>query len=148
MSLSIAALALQGPATPDLGWLSGYWLSCEGGREVSETWSDARGGNLLGTGMTTDGGKVSFEQSRIGRSGAGYSFFAQPGGQPPAEFPLARMSPRQVTFENPRHDFPQRVIYRLQGKLLIARIEGRIDDGERAVEWRYRRAPLNSRCPR
>jgi hypothetical protein len=55
----------QAATAPDLGWLAGYWLSCEAGGEVSETWSDPRGGLLLGTSLTLSKGKLSYEQMRI-----------------------------------------------------------------------------------
>lgn len=141
----LAAASLQAPA-PDLSWLSGYWLSCADGREVSETWSDPRGGHLLGSSLTSSKGKVSFELARIGPSSGGTSFFAQPSGQAPAEFPLKSAAERQVVFENPAHDFPQRVIYRREGDRLHARIEGRIGGKDRVVDWSYAAAPLNQRC--
>jgi hypothetical protein len=53
----------------------------------------------------------------------------------------------QAIFENPQHDFPQRVIYRRDGESLFARIEGQMGGTQRAVEWRYKKASLNTRCP-
>jgi hypothetical protein len=49
-------------------------------------------------------------------------------------------------FENPGHDFPQRLIYRRDGDRLTARIEGQAGGRTRTVEWAYRAAPLNARC--
>ena len=46
------------------------------------------------------------------------------------------LSDREVIFENPDHDFPQRVIYRLiSDEDLLGRIEGMIDGKERAVDF-------------
>jgi hypothetical protein len=134
---------------PRMDWLAGYWLACDSGREVSETWSDMRGGVMLGTSLTLGrGGRLSWEQARIGpsSSGGGISFFAAPSGQPAAEFALARSAPNEAVFENPGHDFPQRLIYRRVGDRLAARIEGQTGGRTRTVEWTYRAAPLNSRC--
>lgn len=139
--------ALAAGVEADLSWLAGYWLSCEGGVEVSETWSDLRGGQLLGVGISSGNGKVSWEQTRIGQSQSGYSFFAQPSGQPAAEFPLLRYDEQEVVFENLEHDFPQRVIYRRFGNQLIGRIEGVRGGLTSFAEWRYQSAPLNARCP-
>jgi hypothetical protein len=140
------ALATATGGAVDPSWLAGYWLSCDNSREVSETWSDMRAGALFGTGITFDGGKVSWEQMRIAPTPNGYAFFAQPSGQPSAEFPLVRHSPNELVFENPKHDFPQRVIYRRAGNQLIGRIEGVANGKPRSAEWRYRAAPLNTRC--
>jgi hypothetical protein len=133
----------------DASWLAGYWLSCTPGREVSETWSDARAGMMIGSAVTLDDGKPSWEFSRIGPSAAGLSYFALPSGQEPAEFPLskARSNATKLVFENPTHDFPQRVIYAREGGKLSARIEGVIGGKSEAVDWSYVSAPLNQRCP-
>lgn len=39
-------------------------------------------------------------------------------------FRLIKFSASEVVFENPTHDFPQRIIYRLDKANLFARIEG------------------------
>ncbi|MGQ0558709.1 MAG: DUF6265 family protein [Sphingosinicella sp.] len=150
ISWLIALVTVQAAANPPQ-WLAGYWLSCEAGREVSETWSDPRGGIMLGSSLTVSAtGRLSWEQTRIGpaSSGTGLAFFALPSGQAAAEFPLLRASPGEVVFENRAHDFPQRVIYRRAGEALLGRIEGTIGGRERSAEWHYRAAPLNARCER
>ena len=45
-----------------------------------------------------------------------------------------------MVFENPKHDFPQRIRYRLKGDTLHARIEGTINGKERAIDFPYQRA--------
>lgn len=133
----------------DPSWLVGYWLSCSPGREVSETWSDTRAGMMIGSAITVEDGKPSWEFSRIGLSAAGLSYFALPDGQEPAEFPLSKTksSATKLVFENLAHDFPQRVIYAREGGKLSARIEGMIGGKSEAVDWSYVSAPLNQRCP-
>ena len=144
----LAALNLQTPSVaPDLSWLAGYWLSCDAGREVSETWSDPRGGVLSNMTATVEAGRGAIEFGRIAPQGNGLAFFAQPDGQPPAIFPLTDAEDGRAVFANPGHDFPQRILYRREGDSLIARIEGEAGGATQAVEWRYRAAPLNARCP-
>ena len=154
MKIAIAlALAAAQPAgftpQPDLDWLAGYWLSCEEGRDVSETWSTRRGGVILGYSVTTGTQALSFEQMRIEAGLPGpedMSFFAQPRGADGATgFRLVRSGPREAVFENMENDFPQRIIYRREGDRLTGRIEDRQGEG---IEWRYNAAPLNRRCPR
>ena len=139
---ALAAALLAQAVAPDLTWLAGYWLSCERGREVSETWSGPRDGLMLGASFAGD----EWEQLRIGPSKDGYSYFAQPSGQAPAEFPLASSTPGRAVFENPAHDFPQRITYARDGAGLTARIEGTMNGQTRAMQWRYVAAPLNARC--
>jgi hypothetical protein len=159
MSLTILAAALAAAvqpasaaapaAQPDLDWLAGYWLSCEDGRDVSETWSVRRGGILLGYAVTTGRQAFSWEQMRIEAGLPGpedMSFFAQPrGAETATAFRLVRSGVREAVFENMANDFPKRIIYRRAGDRLTGRIEGA--DGQ-GLEWRYNAAPLNSRCAR
>ncbi|MGE0046715.1 MAG: DUF6265 family protein [Hyphomonadaceae bacterium] len=144
--LATAAFA-QAPAAPD--WLSGYWISCEGGRQASETWTGSGSGTLLGQGLTRRAdGRVNFEMMRIAPGSAGgLSFYAMPDGAPVTEFRMIAHDARRVVFENPAHDFPQRVIYERRGRTLHARIEGVMDGAAQGMDWRYRRARFDSRCP-
>ena len=53
------------------------------------------------------------------------TYLAQPGGRPATPFPAATITDTSVTFSNPSHDFPQRILYRKVGAdSLVARIEG------------------------
>jgi hypothetical protein len=59
LTVLMMTAALQAPdLRPDLGWMSGYWLSCEGGREASETWTDPRLNLMLGAALTVRGGRA------------------------------------------------------------------------------------------
>jgi hypothetical protein len=50
------------------------------------------------------------------------------------------MEHQKVVFENPDHDFPQRILYWLEdADVLRARIEGTEDGENRGVEWTFRR---------
>jgi hypothetical protein len=55
-----------------------------------------------------------------------------------------------VIFENPAHDFPQRVGYKRDGDSLLAWIEGAVNGKSRRVEFPYRRASCagSSKSPR
>jgi uncharacterized protein DUF6265 len=149
MAMMAAAAAASSEPLPDLGWMSGYWLSCANGQEVSETWSASNGHSLRGSSMTVDAdGRTTFEVMHIATSKGQLTYFAEPRGQAPAEFPLKSASETEAVFENPKHDFPQRIIYRREGDQLLARIEGQMGEEVRAVDWSYSAAPLNSSCPK
>ena len=61
---------------------------------------------------------------------------ARPDGKPPVEFPLVLISEEAIEFANPAHDYPQRIRYWRQGKLLMAEIS--LLDGSRSLRWNYR----------
>ena len=143
----LAALLTQAAPAPDLSWMSGYWLTCADGREASETWSDPRGGLMVGHAVSLEDGRASFEVSHIGPTPQGFAYVAQPGGAPPTVFVVAESGANRVVFANPDNDFPTRIIYERDGNALNARIEGEIGGQARSMAWEFRAAPLNTRCP-
>ena len=110
-----------------LSWLGGCWNleSMEAGS--GEQWMSPAGASMLGVSRMVHQGKtVAFEFMRIAQDADGsIAFYAQPSGKPPTKFSVLRMDDSEVVFENPGHDFPQRVIYRrVSPAQLHASIEG------------------------
>ena len=99
----LLAAVMAGPTVEDLSWMSGYWLSCEDGREVSETWSDPRGELMAGHGLTLAGGRTSYEALRIASHDGGLAYMAQPGGAPATVLRADEIGPGRAVFEN---DYP------------------------------------------
>jgi hypothetical protein len=119
-----------------LEWLVGHWRNDSGERSSEELWMAAEGGLMLGLSRTLAGGRaVGFEYLRIEQRGATVVYVASPGGRPPTEFPLRELSGQRVVFENPEHDFPQRILYWREGEGLCARIEGERDGQARQLGW-------------
>jgi hypothetical protein len=125
-----------------LAWISGCWEGRGPTRVYSEHWMKPEGGLMLGMSRTISGGKATeFEFLQIRQQGSDISYIAKPSGQAEASFKLIRHSDREVVFENPTHDFPQRIIYRLQpDSSLVARIEGKTNAGERGIDFPMKRA--------
>ena len=145
VSLLVAAQVAATPAS-ELNWLAGYWLNCDEGREVAEYWSDARGGALFNTTVNLRGERLSSERTMMATVEGRLSFVYEPTG-PNVVFPMISLEGQWAVFENPDNDFPQRVIYSREGDVLTGRIEGTIDGQPQAMEWVYRSAELNARCP-
>ena len=133
----IPVAALPG-AIDDLAWLSGCWMSSNQEPGSAEHWMLPAGGTMIGMNRTVRGGKtVAFEFMRIvEQEDGGLEFIASPSGQNTTGFTMTNVSNREVIFENPDHDFPQRIIYRLvSDEELLGRIEGTIDGVERAADF-------------
>jgi Domain of unknown function (DUF6265) len=145
MCLMLPCLVLtqaQRGAVEGAGWLAGCWQGVSGGREVNEQWMKPAGGEMLGMSRTVSKGKVTdYEFMRIRREDDGELYFiARPARQPEASFKLVKSGPRELMFENPQHDFPQRIIYRLEGDgSLTARIEGTSQGKERGFDYPLKR---------
>jgi hypothetical protein len=67
------------------------------------------------------GRAVAYEFRQIREDGGRIAFIAKPSGQPEASFALLKSGSREVVFENAAHDFPQRVMYRLEKETRAAR---------------------------
>jgi len=133
---------------PDLRWLAGYWLRCDHGLELTETWSDWRVPYMHGMRLISSSGP---QWVTIGPSGGGdaqgISLFWRLGAEE-TEYVLVRAGRREVVFENAAIVYPRRFIYRLDGRRLVWRIEGTGRDGQpESAETVYRAAPLNQHCP-
>jgi uncharacterized protein DUF6265 len=130
-----------------LSWITGCWRQSTGGgtRVIDEQWMSPRGGTMLGMSRTVRGDSLlEFEHLQILERSGRLVYHAEPSGQPPADFVASTVSDTLVVFENPEHDFPQRIIYRRRGTdTLVARIEGPRNGQTRGIDFPYMRVS----CP-
>lgn len=130
-----------------LAWLGGCWKSETAEPGSGEHWLPLAGGTLLGMSRTVKQGKtVEFEFMQIRAVENGQiAFIAMPSGQRATVFPMLRLGETEAVFENPKHDFPQRVIYQLEGGTrLRARIEGVRRGALRVIEFPMNRVSCDS----
>jgi hypothetical protein len=145
---AVTALVLFGMTPPQgspadvgqLAWLAGCWSQTRSNGVVEEHWMAPSGGSMLGMSRTVAGGKtVEYEFLRIADVDGRLSYVARPSGQAEAVFPLKAMETDSIVFENPTHDFPQRIIYRRQADgTVTARIEGTLNGQPRGRDFPYR----------
>lgn len=146
--LAVGASVRADAFTP-VEWLAGCWTQT--GREAGsvEQWMAPAGGVMLGMARTLKNGRVvefEFMQIRADADGR-LVYIAQPHGRPPTEFGLLRQKDgegAEAVFENPAHDFPQRVGYRREAAdRLVARIEGTLKGQARGIDFPMQRTA----CP-
>lgn len=128
-----------------LAWLAGSWGGTQDGVASEEHWTSAAGDGLVGMHKDVKAGKMTgFEFLRVEVDGQRrICYVSMPGGAPPTSFCAVEVGERRVVFENREHDFPQRILYWLDGEgRLHARIEGAAGSGERAMEWVWSRLPV------
>lgn len=133
------------PTLEQLGWLAGCWTGGSGGRQTEEQWMKPAGGTMLGMSRTVaDGKTVEYEFLQLRQVGGAITYVAKPSNQSEASFALVTADLASARFENPAHDFPQRIIYTRQADgSLLARIEGTMNGKARAVDFPLKR----SVCP-
>ncbi len=122
-------------------WMSGHWCSLDASSQGDEYWLPAAGGLMIGLSRTvTAGSKTQFEFLRIELIDGVPTYLAQPQGRTATAFKRNDSGDDWIRFENPAHDFPQRIEYRREGKALHAKIAGRGKDGEEfSIPFEYRR---------
>jgi Domain of unknown function (DUF6265) len=127
------------PTLNDLGWLAGSWSGSARGIEMEEHWTAPKGNSMIGLHRDVAKGRTMlFEFLRIEQQGDQIVYLSMPNGRSPATpFPLKEVSGSRVMFENPAHDFPQRIIYWKDGNDLRARIEGTMNGKAGSEEWRW-----------
>lgn len=123
-------------------FMQGCWERRASGRVIEEQWLKPRGGSMLGLSRTVRGDSlIEYEFLRLYERDEILVYAAQPSAQPPAEFTAVASREGTLVFEDPAHDFPQRISYQAAGDSLFARIEGQLNGRERSIDFRYARVP-------
>ncbi len=133
-------LAASAQAADFPNWMTGSWGGTIDGVKMEEHWTTSDGNLMVGMHRDVRGnGKVSFEFLRIEKAGHALVYKAMPGGRAPTPFTLKESTASRVVFENLQHDFPQRILYWLDGKRLCARVEGTMGGKVEGEQWCWSR---------
>ena len=97
----------------------GAQIACESWRRVSDDTFEGRGYQVK------EGDTVTTEVLRLVKMGEGVYFISMVAHNlRPISFKLVQLDGTVAVFENSEHDFPQRIVYSLEGDQLTGRIEG------------------------
>lgn len=144
---------------PDFSSLQGCWQTTGDETVIEEQWMAPRSGMMLGMSRTIRNDQVQgYEFLKIHDTGDGVTLTAWPSGQDEATFRLVRYARNQwVTiaeespygddlggappevewvFENPDHDFPKRIVYRVSPTSIRASIHATTEEDDRGDEGR------------
>lgn len=125
-----------------VAWLAGCWAADGAEAGSVEHWLAPAAGTMFGINRSVRGGRLSqFEFMAIRTAADGrLVFVALPGGRHATEFAARSVAAGEVVFENARHDFPNRVVYRRTGeRTMLGRIEGMANGEARAVDFPFTR---------
>jgi hypothetical protein len=130
-----------------VSWLTGCWGGdMNGGAKYEECWTSPRANFMQGSGRMIKGEKIMMrEHITIEKEGddivmyiLGYGEKLKPEEQGTIGFKLVKSSKTELVFENPKHDYPQRVVYTKDKKgNIVARIE--MMDGTKSMKF-----PMNN----
>ena len=137
---SLCVFAQGHPEMVKLTWISGCWKS-EGNVQTEEQWTKLEGQSMLGMGRTIANGKTVFHEFlQIRERDDGIFYIAQPNGGTAVSFKLVKINDSEAVFENPQHDFPQRIAYlRSIDGSLVATIDGEEKGKPKRVEFAMKR---------
>ncbi len=109
-----------------LSWLVDKWVSTNGESTSYEHWTKQDENIFIGGSETIKNGDTVFnEKLRIEKIGDSIFYIADVKHNPaPVYFKMTALKDDEVVFENPEHDFPQKIIYRQIEGNLHASIEG------------------------
>lgn len=128
--------------------LQGSWITKMGDTEVLETWQPESDTLLRGTGFEITGSdSVLFETLSLVKRGNDVFYIVSVPGQNdelPVSFRLTGSRDQEFTFENPDHDFPDKIVYRfLDDNRVAAIVSGTIRNEPRSLEFNFeRRIPV------
>lgn len=122
-------------------WLTGCWNGPMNGGQYTECWTAAEGNFMQGSGrLVTAKGIPMREHMTIEVEGDAIVMYVLDYGpglkaeQAPIAFKLAKATDTELSFENPKHDYPQRIRYtRNADGNIVARIE--MMDGTKAIDF-------------
>jgi Domain of unknown function (DUF6265) len=101
-------------------WLVGHWAMKEKDGIVTEQWKPVNDSLMEGSSDFIKGDStIPFETIKLFRRSDGFYYEAKAAGQnkeQPVEFKLTSFSDTGFVAENPQHDFPKRITYRLVNK--------------------------------
>ena len=141
-----AVLEAQETPVGSVSWMSGCWVASSGDRHWQEVWMEPRGGLMMGMAREVRGDVVAvYEFLRLHVEDGSLVYSAHPSGQQPADFNTSRVSGDMVRFENPDHDFPQKLEYhKTTPDSLLARVFAGTADVSPAFEIPFGREPCGA----
>lgn len=128
----------------DLHAILGLWSLETAGGTMYESWYKSNDSTLLGKSYSVKGKDTLLLETvdLVERKGTimYIPVTADQNDQKPVVFTLAKLDSATYTFENPAHDFPQRIIYKLPvDNLMHAWIEGNSKGVLKRSDYRFKR---------
>jgi len=125
-------------------WLNGSWTMTEKDGIVTEQWKHVNDSLMEGNSDFVKGDSViPFETIKIYKKDTSFYYEAKAAGQNnelPVGFRITTISDSAFAAENPEHDFPKRITYRLITKDSIhAFIDGGLSMPEKKSDFYYSR---------
>jgi hypothetical protein len=133
------------PNLDKMSWVLGSWYMNTPDGTISEEWEKVNDSLYSGFSImvTPKGDTVFIEDIKLTGNAEGLCYMPTVSNQNKGEevrFKEKTATGDEIVFENPAHDFPQRIIYRkLSDSTIVASIEGEQNGKMRKEEFSYKR---------
>jgi hypothetical protein len=126
-------------------WLIGVWVYQSPKGDIFESWKKLNDSLFVGHSYTMVGSDtITAEEIRLVEQNGDVNYIPSVPDQNmglPVKFKLISMTDNELIFENPEHDFPQRILYqRLTDDSLVAEISGPMKGEHRSQRFPMHRA--------
>ena len=134
LMLTCSAAAADCRSLESVEWILGEWTSTAGEVSIREYWHRVSDLTFEGESITrslADDDIVNYETLRLVSMSDGVFYIAKVAhNEFPVPFRLTRCGEREAVFENPLHDAPERLVYRLLQGADAGALEVRVEGGE------------------
>lgn len=125
-----------------INWLIGQWEGIQGPGIYHEEWNKASESELKGKAYLIKKGEiVNTEILSIRENATGIFYIADVSHNPsPVSFKLTNLTDCSFIFENPEHDFPQKITYENKdNQFLYAAVEAVMNGKIKKIEYNLKR---------
>lgn len=109
-------------------WLTGTWTrtNTKPGRAGAEVWTKKSTNELTGRGVSLKGTDTTFVEKLkiVAKDGKLFYVADVPQNNTETWFEFTSVSDKSFVCENPKHDFPKKIVYEIDGSNLKATISG------------------------
>ncbi len=124
----------------DFSWLSGKWSGMQDETQFSEIWKSAEGNSMSGRGIAIANNDTVFSENiRLEQRGDDLFYTVNVSGEDGVDFKFSGYKNDSAVFENPEHDFPQRIVYFHKGDELYACIDGKQEGAYNKMEFSFQK---------
>ena len=140
----LVACSNSGQQFEKMSWLSGRWEKESNGMKIIETWQRENGIGFLVQGYMLENADTVFTEFIKVTLKQGTIIYAvtlpDQNGTEPVTFKLTENTGQKVVFENPEHDYPQKITYQKhRADSMLVQLEGRSDQALKKQEYFLKR---------
>ena len=123
-----------GQSLNDLKWMLGEWEMANGSELTTESWKVQNDSTLVGKGVSLKDDKVVFEEELSVELRNGQITYVAVLPHKTAHFLLTNSGNQMAVFEDPKNDFPSKIVYEMTSNNLAVSLFGTQNGEEQTMK--------------